>query len=1469
MTTTASAKLIDPVLQVARHFQQDSAGLLHRIGITPEAIDSAGARIPAALFSTLLQELALNTDNPRIALRCGEATQPRMLGSVGFLMATAPTLGDAYRLLNDYLPLLIEGVHLSLEQQEDGASLLLDLQDDGDRPLAEWLLACLHSWPRWLIGKQMPLRQVDLAFAEPLAPALYEQFFAAEVQFNADRNRLYFAAEVLQQPCLDANEELHRHHLQFADQLLSSATRDGALVAQVKGLIRTRIAAGDALVSRDQVAAQLHLSLRTLQRKLDQHDTHFQALYDHTRRDMALQLIHRGDRSFGEIAYQLGFSGLSAFQKAFKRWTGQAPGRYRTSQRPRTIVPDQPLARTLADRVAQGVLDETAFYPIALQLIDLLQGLKPHQPPPLLHPALINLRTDERGALLLSLSGTAPHAALPLAEQVAYSAPEANGLLPDRPRRATQLYELGCLYYFLLQGHPPHRAGDISVLLRAQLQHTVVADSALPAPLRALLHKLLALELDARYQTLGGLEQDLRQLQLLGATTPATAAFIPGSADQPDHLLSAERLSGRTAQQQQLQHLLQRCRHNDGRLLLLEGPPGSGKTALVDNLRRSVFRSQGMLLRLPFTQGDRARRLDPLLPPLRSLLRHKLSAPAARRQLWAQQLERQLGSQLALLYKPLPELKLLTAGATPTAPRRHYLDQLLTGIASLLGQQRDPLVLFFDNLHFASSETLALIQQLQTRLGSQPLLLIAAYDDTQLTAESPLQQSLPLLRGHRQSTHLQLPALTRPQVHQLLAALLGDISAATHILGDWLYQRSQGNPGRLHQQLENLRQQQKLRFDGASGHWQWLPETLPVTMARELEQTLAELLQRLPPATLELLQWAAMIGERFELALLAAARQYPPARIAIHLWPAEQAGILRPGVEARGAGRFSHPAICARLLAQLDDSQTAYRHERIAQALLERPAPDAAARRAATRHGAAAYRLSPQPERRLELARQHRDSARLARDSAESSSALSHYRAAFALLQPDDGRAQGELCRTILAEGSELLLHAGALDEAEQWVERLQQFPHLLGSAALRNVYPILCAQLRYQRDDPAGAQALLCAALDQQGITLSAPGDPLSTALYRWLEQPSPVNGSKGSDPLLDALQLLAEQRLQPALLLSTLLARVQQAESAAPIAAQVLRQQLLGSVPLTPAASPGALSPPRLSEQWLDGARRLPWCAPLGASIATLQQALLRARHSGQEQLARQLLLPLYHSRWFGSETLTEIEPELRLELARQPAGSAGQGDPPGGDLLHLIGSLTDPGHSTASVADPDSAAGWPLLSDVCLAFLTQQRHRWPLLTTRALAAAPQFGGLLAEAQLLLFCALMAAELAHPAVASERQRWRQLLLQQQVRFELWAAANPALFAAPAALLAAEGAALRGADAAASRAFEDAIAAADGSGSRLLAGLCRARFSDYWQRRQHRTLAQLLHDQAQQHYQHWGALGLTDSGARAARGAG
>lgn len=368
-------KLIHAALQLVQHQGVAIDTALAGSVIDKNHLDIPGQRYPTAAFESLLLHLVQVTKNHKLATLCAEATQPRMLGALGFLMTTANTLLDAYQMLSDYFPLIYEGVSLEVIHEQENCILNLHLTND-NRYVSEFFISCLLNWPRWLSGRAVHAQSVSYRFKSS-QPLNYQQQLSLSVNFEQPCDQVIIRNQYMNLKCAEANFEMHQQHRSYADTLLIKYSQKQALIAQTKyqirALLETALLTNDPnspnSVRREQVAANLNMSLRTFQRKLNAQDSNFQKIYDSVRHEICLQLMGNLDNNFGQIADKLGFSNLSAFQKAFKRWMKIPPSVYRKqiaatlSETPKSFVNPKPAA------IWHQVMDEQALnHTIALKL---------------------------------------------------------------------------------------------------------------------------------------------------------------------------------------------------------------------------------------------------------------------------------------------------------------------------------------------------------------------------------------------------------------------------------------------------------------------------------------------------------------------------------------------------------------------------------------------------------------------------------------------------------------------------------------------------------------------------------------------------------------------------------------------------------------------------------------------------------------------------------------------------------------------------------------------------------------------------------------------------------------------------------------------------------------------------------------------------------------------------------------------
>jgi AraC-like DNA-binding protein len=176
--------------------------------------------------------------------------------------------------------------------------------------------------------------EVVLPYARDRFSEEVEAALKAPVRYGGAQLELAFRSEVAALPLSTANPSLHNVVAAHAEAALSRLLREktpevdpSALIAEVRAAVVARLEAGDA--NLPDVAEAVGLSARTLQRRLSEAGTSLRELVDEARREAALQELERDDVSITEVAFLLGFSETSAFDRAFRRWTGKAPAEYR------------------------------------------------------------------------------------------------------------------------------------------------------------------------------------------------------------------------------------------------------------------------------------------------------------------------------------------------------------------------------------------------------------------------------------------------------------------------------------------------------------------------------------------------------------------------------------------------------------------------------------------------------------------------------------------------------------------------------------------------------------------------------------------------------------------------------------------------------------------------------------------------------------------------------------------------------------------------------------------------------------------------------------------------------------------------------------------------------------------------------------------------------------------------------------
>lgn len=352
------ATVFDGLLQFVAHERMsvDVPMLMREHGLDPDTAFKTDVYVPLEPVSHFLERTAALTGRPCFGLDYAAFYPVGASGSLGYLLAHAPTMHDALQNLLTYIPAFTSLAHFELKDDEGGARYLewiFPLEFTAAMPqyvsfaLALVILRLRHiAGPKWV-----PMR-VDLIHHELPCVEKYTALFGSRVRFEAAHNRMWLDPTTLAISHQASDARIYRTAKQAGDSemqtLEAMRPRHGPdIVSQVRDHLIKVMA--DGALDLDSVAAGLGLDARRLQYMLEQARTTFSDQVSETRRLRATQLLSATDQPMSEIAAALGFAEMSSFSRACREsWFGMAPSKYRQRVRAEGMPPPK-VATAAAD----------------------------------------------------------------------------------------------------------------------------------------------------------------------------------------------------------------------------------------------------------------------------------------------------------------------------------------------------------------------------------------------------------------------------------------------------------------------------------------------------------------------------------------------------------------------------------------------------------------------------------------------------------------------------------------------------------------------------------------------------------------------------------------------------------------------------------------------------------------------------------------------------------------------------------------------------------------------------------------------------------------------------------------------------------------------------------------------------------------------------------------------------------------
>ncbi len=309
---------------------------LHRLsGLPSSSIGDPKHRMPLSNFYSVWEHVVQALDDPAAPIAVVRRRRLEDLHVLGFVVMSSESIRVAIERVVRFQSLLSNVSCWSMVEEEAWARVScshITLDRLGGRLSTEAAVCMFAHSLRQVYGGNFPIERVSFSHRGPRDTRAFEEFFEAPVEFGAETDGFSFSRYVLDAaaPPL-ANPQLSAFFEDHANQLLATMPAVD-LVSQTRGAIAAELEVGEATMPG--VARRLGTSPRTLRRQLKERAASFRELVEDVRKQRAAQLLRRPKITLEEVALKLGFSEISAFSRAFKRWFGTTPGAFRTAQQP-------------------------------------------------------------------------------------------------------------------------------------------------------------------------------------------------------------------------------------------------------------------------------------------------------------------------------------------------------------------------------------------------------------------------------------------------------------------------------------------------------------------------------------------------------------------------------------------------------------------------------------------------------------------------------------------------------------------------------------------------------------------------------------------------------------------------------------------------------------------------------------------------------------------------------------------------------------------------------------------------------------------------------------------------------------------------------------------------------------------------------------------------------------------------------
>ncbi|MDZ4878975.1 MAG: Sensor histidine kinase RcsC [Chroococcidiopsis cubana SAG 39.79] len=735
---------------------------------------------------------------------------------------------------------------------------------------------------------------------------------------------------------------------------------------------------------------------------------------------------------------------------------------------------------------------------------------------------------------------------------LSYMSPEQTGRMNRSLDYRTDFYSLGVTFYEILTGQLPFQATDALEIVHCHIAKTPtpphLVNSEIPEVVSEIVMKLLAKTAEERYQSALGLKADLELCLTMLQTSGAISRFQVGEFDSSSQFSIPEKLYGRDREVNLLMNAFDRVSAGKTEVMLVKGYAGIGKSSLVNEIHKPIVGAKGYFISGKFDQFQRNIPYSAIIAAFQSLVKQLLTESEFQLGQWRTKLLAVLGNNAQVIIDVVPDIELII-GKQPTAlelaptEAQNRFNLVFQNFIRVFCSPEHPLVLFLDDLQWADSATLKLLDAIVTDTETGYLFLIGAYRDNEVSPSHPLMRTLDSLHSKAVVINeITLVPLTLANISNLIADTLHSDTISVQPLAELIIRKTSGNPFFVNQFLKTLYQENLLTFNAGwkigKPYWQWnIAQIEALDITDNVVELMIQKLRKLPDLTQHVLQLAACVGNTFDLQTLLIIYKRSPAVTYQNLLPAIEEGLVSVASDVKilledDTGthpldlkfKFLHDRVQQAAYALIDRSSKQATHLQIGHLLWQNTLPETLSEKILeiVDHLNLGIELITDKAERIEIAKLNLIAGQKAKASAAYAAAIEYLQAGLRLLGDFSWNTEYKLTLSLHTEAAEAAFLSGDVEEMQRLAEIVQNCAKTLLDCI--KVYEV---QIQAYMGQNKLLEALNTGLQVLKQLGVEFPDSPNPSDIGQALGETAAILGDRRTEELIDLPEMTAPHQL------------------------------------------------------------------------------------------------------------------------------------------------------------------------------------------------------------------------------------------------------------------------------------------------------------------------------------------------------